>query len=183
MSRFQQINQPQEGSELHSLYQEILSNKLGDAHPLNWFTSQSERPDLLAANWDLTKGILLNGQLPVAIKQMIVVVISLQNDCQYCTNLYTSNLENIGVSEEVIKCITSDFKLEKISPSQRTILHFALKASEQQQNLTDQDYQALYDLGMSNGEIIEILMLTAYANLINYWANISAIRSETEKKA
>lgn len=180
MSRFQQINQPQEGSELHSLYQDILSHKLGDTHPLNWFTSQSERPDLLAANWDLTKGILLNGQLPAAIKQMIVVVISLQNNCRYCTDLYTTNLVTLGISEEVIKCITADFNLEKISPSQRAILKFALKASEKQQGLTDQDFQELFDFGMSNGEIIEVLMVTAYANLINYWADISGLRPETE---
>lgn len=52
--------------------------------PVNWVTSQAGRPDILAATWAFTKGTLMHGQLPPTVKQMIAMVIAMQNDCRYC---------------------------------------------------------------------------------------------------
>lgn len=127
-SRFKRVERP-ENPELASLYSDIMESGMGDNVPLNWFTAQAERPDILAATWGLTKGVLLQGQLPATVKQMILVKVSTDNQCRYCTSLHTSALQAMGVPQEVIDSVTTDLSLAQVPPPQRTILEFAMKVA------------------------------------------------------
>jgi uncharacterized peroxidase-related enzyme len=182
MSRFKQLKQPKDSPELTALYEELTANGLGKDIPLNWFTSQSERPDILRASWALTKGILLGGQLPSTVKQMIAIKVSIQNKCEYCTMLHTNALEAMGVPTEVMDSVTTDVNLAKVSPPQRAIIKFALKAARDQKSMNDKDFQTLRDYGLSEGEIMEVVMMAAFTNFINFWADVSGIPVEGEEK-
>jgi hypothetical protein len=48
MSRFHQVRDPADNPRLGSLYKEIVDHGLGANTPINWFTAQSARPDILA---------------------------------------------------------------------------------------------------------------------------------------
>ena len=74
--RFGQIRDASGNPELASLYGEIVESGFGDDVPLNWFTSQSERPDILAATWACFKALMVEGILPPTVKQMIMIAIS-----------------------------------------------------------------------------------------------------------
>ncbi len=177
MSRFTQTLNPDASQpELAEIYGEVMQNGFGKKTPLNWFTSISKRPDILAACWGFAKSIILQGQVPATVKQMIAVKISTANQCEYCSVIYSRALRAMGVKPEVIDCVTNDLSLSRVPPSQRAILQFALKASKHQQNLTDEDFQALYDFGLSQGEVMEILLVAGYTNFINFWAEASGIR-------
>ncbi len=108
MSRFNQIRDPSDNPKLGSLYKEIVEHGLGEDIPLNLFTAQSGRPDILEATWGLFKGLLLQGQLPATVKQMISMTIAMQNDCRYCAVAHTHALEGMGVAKEVIQSCASD---------------------------------------------------------------------------
>jgi AhpD family alkylhydroperoxidase len=95
--RFRRIESADDNLELASLYAEIIESGLGDRVPLNWFTAQAERPDILAATWALSKGILLHGHLPPTVKQMIAVKVARYNQCHYCAAVHSSALEAMGV--------------------------------------------------------------------------------------
>ncbi|NIV94885.1 hypothetical protein GWN42_19360 [candidate division KSB1 bacterium] len=182
MSRFKQITYPKESPELVALYKEMVANGLGTDVPINWFTSQSERPDILEASWSLTKGILLHGKLPPTLKQMIAMKVSKQNQCQYCTTMHTRALQAMGVPTEVIDNVTTDINLKKVPPPQRAIITFALKAAYDPKSVTDADLRSLQENGLSAGEIMEVVMMAAYSNFINFWADVSGIRVEDEEK-
>lgn len=176
--RFRRIERARRGSELARLYAEILESGFGDDVPLNWFTAQAERPDILAATWTLAKTILLEGQLPATVKHMIAVKVSSHNGCRYCTAMHTSALGAMGVPEEVVDSLTTDLELSEVTPPQRAILEFAMKVATAPKSLTDEDFQILRDVGLSDGETIEVAMMAAYSNFINTWADVSGIPFE-----
>lgn len=177
MSRFHHIKDPAGNPELEILYSEFRENGFSTptGAPMNWFSALSERPDIMATTWAMCKGLMLKGQLPATVKQMIIVAISTQNDCPYCRVTHSRALESLNVPQEVIDDITTNLDLSKVPPHQRAILQFALKSSQNPASITDADLKALRDFGLSEGEIIEVAMLAAFTNFINTWSEISAI--------
>lgn len=181
MSRFNQIRDPSDDPKLGSLYKEIIGYGLGADAPTNWFTSQSERPDILEATWALFKGILLQGQLPPTVKQMISMTIAMQNNCRYCTVAHTNALEGMGVPTEVIQSCASDPDLAQVPPPQRAMLKFGLKTARNPQSVTDEDVRTLRDHGLTDGEIMEVVMVAAWSNFLDAWADVSGILVEGEE--
>ncbi len=181
MSRFNQIKNPSDNPQLEALYKEILEHGVGVDAPINLFTSQSERPDILRATWGIFKEILLQGELPPTLKQMIAMTIAMQNNCRYCTVAHTSALESMGVPKELIQSCAKDPDLADVPPPQRAILKFGLKIAQDPKSVTDEDVRALRDQGLSDGEIIEVVMLAATATFFETWAAVSAITIEGEE--
>ena len=173
--RFRRVMDASDNPELTAVYEDIVAKGFGTDVPSNWFTSQGERPDLLAANWGFAQKLMMTGQLPATVKQMIIVMISTHNDCPYCRVAHTQGLEAMGVPEQVVDCLTTDLNLAKVPPPQRGILEFALKVAREPREVTDDDFRLLRDQGLNDGEIMEAAMIAAYTNFINTWAQVSGI--------
>jgi uncharacterized peroxidase-related enzyme len=114
---------------------------------------------------------------------MIGMTIAMQNDCRYCKVAYANALESLGVPTEVIQSCASDPNLTEVPPPQRSILQFALKTTRDPKSVTDEDFQVLRDLGMSDGEIMEAIMMAASANFIDLWADVSRIPVDGEEES
>ena len=186
MSRFKQIQHPRDNPELESLYKEAMEVGFvgsGGDTPNNLFTALSERPDFLAATLALTKNVLLQGALPPAVRQMIGLTISIQNNCRYCMEAYTHALEAMGVPTEVIQSCANDPDLTRVPPAQRAIIKFGLKAARDAKSVLDEDFQALRDYGLSDGEIMEVIMMAATANFLDLWADMSRIQADGEEES
>ncbi|HEX9723405.1 MAG TPA: carboxymuconolactone decarboxylase family protein [Vicinamibacteria bacterium] len=143
--------------------------------PNNLITSLSERPDLLAATWELFKRLVIGGMLPPTVKEMIFMAIAAQNDCRYCSVVHTKALEAMGVPSDVIRSCASDPELAQVPPPQRAMIKFGLKTARDPKSVTDEDFRTLRDYGLSDGEIMEVTMLAAYGNLLDTWADVSGI--------
>ena len=182
MSRFRQVRDPSDDPQLLPLYKEIVGHGVGAADtPLNWFTSQSVRPDILATTWGLFRGILLQGVLPPTVKQMISMTIAMQNNCRYCAVAHTNALESMGVPTAVIQSCASDPDLAEVPPPQRAMLKFGLKTARSPRSVTDEDVQALRDHGLTDGEIMEVAMVAACSNFLDTWADVSGILVDGEQ--
>ncbi len=184
MSRFKQIKNPGDNLELQALYKEITEAGMQGSEeglPINLFTSQSERPDILQAVWAFFKAIFLEGQLPPTLKQMISMTIALQNNCRYCVVAHTFALEAMGVPKEVIESCARDPELSLVPPPQRAIIKFGLKATRNPKSITDEDFQTLQGYGLSDGEIMEVIMVVACAMFTDFWADISGVPVDWEK--
>ena len=182
MPRFKQIKHPDD-PELKALYKAAMENGMVGTEagvPNNFVTSQSERPDILAATLIFANNIVMQGLLPPTVKQMIAMTIAMQNNCRYCTRLHTSALEGMGVPQEVIQSCASDPDLAELPPSQRAILKLALKTSRDPVAVTDDDLQTLRDNGLSDAEIMEVAMMAAAENFLNTWARVSRIPLDGE---
>lgn len=180
--RFQPVKHP-EDTHLQDLYSDMIECGMQGAEegvPLNAFTHMGERPDLLQGVWDITKGVALQGQMPPTVKHMIAMTIAMQNDCDYCTVGHTNALEAMGVPTEVIERCASDPELADVPPPQRAMLKFALKIARDAQSVGEEDFVSLRDHGLSDEEIIEVIMTAAWSNLINTWAAVSRVPLDSE---
>ena len=178
--RFDLIRDPGEDPQLAPLYREITASGMGGERPLDWFCSHGIRPDILSGTWALSKGVLLGGHLPTTIKQMIVVLVSASNGCQYCRIIYGQALQGMGVAAELIDNLTTDINLEKVPPTQRAILQFALQVSQTPQQIADADVLNLRSYGLDDNEILEIIMVSTFTNFINLWSEMSGIELDAE---
>jgi uncharacterized peroxidase-related enzyme len=113
---------------------------------------------------------------------MISMTIALQNNCRYCVVAHSFALEAMGVPKEVIESCASDPELSLVPPPQRAIIKFGLKAARDPKSMNDEDFQSLRDYGLSQGEIMEVVMMAAFTNFINFWADVSGIPVEGEEK-
>jgi uncharacterized peroxidase-related enzyme len=180
MSRFEAVNHPGD-PEVQQLFKEIIATGWGNPEtgvPNNWFTNQVERPDILKAGWAFIKGVLMEGQLPFTVKEMLAMAIAKQNNCRYCTVGHTRALEAMGVPTAVIESCASDPELSELPPPQRAIVKFGIKAAKDAASITAEDVQSLRDHGLSDGEIMEISMVAAVAVFLDIWAEVSAIEVE-----
>ncbi|ETX02831.1 MAG: hypothetical protein ETSY1_02140 [Candidatus Entotheonella factor] len=181
MSRFALIKDTSDSPKLEDLYQDIINNGFGSEVPINWFTAQGGRPDLLEGTWGLVKSILIEGTLPATVKQMIAMTISMQNNCRYCSVTHTHALEAMGVPKTVIDTCATDPDLSQIPQLHRAILQFALKAAREPNAISDEDIRALKAHDLKDGEIMEVAMMAAFMNFINTWADVSGITVDGEE--
>lgn len=176
MARFPLVRDPSGNPELERLYREINDAGFGvGGVPIHWCTSQGTRPDILAATWALTKGILVEGQLPGTLKQLIAMTISVQSSCRYCTVTHSGALQAMGVDKAMVERAAADPALSDFPPAYRAAVAFALKAARDPNSITDADHDALRDAGWSDAEIMEVAMMAAFTRFINTWADVSGI--------
>lgn len=178
MSRFLQLGDPKDET-LAALYSDMLDKGFGQDQPINWLTSQATRPDILAGTWAFSKGMLLEGELPMMVKQMIATTISSRNNCNYCRDLHGNVLSRLGVSEAMINSCVSDPELHAVPQPHRAILQFAVKVSQSPAKTDSDDLAQLEEQGLTRSEVLEIIALAAYCNFINTWADISLVRTES----
>src|SRR5262249_11089170 len=105
------------------------------------------------------RGLLLEGELPPTLKQMIIVRVSTTNNCRHCRVIHTHALEALGVPAEVIDTLMTDVNPAKLAPVQRVVVEFAAKTAANPKSISDEDFKSLREYGLSNGEIIEVTMI------------------------
>ncbi len=183
MSRFQQTTDPSGNEFLSALYEDMISNGFGDKAPINWLTSQSSRPDILAGTWEFSKGMLLAGELPTILKQMVATTISSRNNCDYCRTLHGNTLRMLGVPEEIVASCVTDPELQEVQEPHRTILKFAARVARDPGRVAADELEKLKAQGITKSEILEIVALAAFCNFINTWADLSRIGADDQGSA
>jgi uncharacterized peroxidase-related enzyme len=157
-----------------AIYDEIIA-ELGFGIVPNLFKSMATNPDFLEANWKQFRGTILRGDFPRTLKEMIGVVISQKNNSQYALRVHLHGLSALGMSEEVLRTLVSDFNACPLPEREKAVITFGLRAGTTPQALTDDDYKHLHDLGLDDGEIFEII---ATANLfvgVNQYTDSTAL--------
>lgn len=148
-------------AKTRAVYDEITA-ELGFGIVPNLFKSMAINPDVLEANWKKFRATILRGDLPRTLKEMIGVAISQHNNSQYALQVHLHGLSALGMSEEVLRLLVSDFEACPLPAREKAAIRFGLLAATHPQSLTAQHYQELRDLGLTHKEIFEIV---ATANL------------------
>lgn len=139
-----------------------IRRELGFGMVPNLFKSMATNPDFLEANWLKFRAIVLHGRLPRTLKEMIGIVISQAHNSEYALRVHLHGLSALGISEEVLKLLVEDFDRCPLPERQKATIAFGLRAGTAPATLSDADYQRLYDLGLSEEEVYEVI---ATANL------------------
>ena len=165
MARIKLQGESSENSEIKQVFNEIKT-KTGGIIPAAYraFALQSH---ILQVNWNRTKRILSEGNLPHSLKESIALAVSSENDCHFCVNIHKKNLLKQGFSEKDVNQIQeANSEDEKID----FILKFCVKATKTPHKITDSDFLVLRDFNYSDEDILEVLtvmeMFTGYNKII-----------------
>lgn len=122
---------------------------------------------ILAANWNKTKHVLSQGNLPRVLKESIALAVSNANGCEFCVSVHRANLLGHGLTQREIEQIAA-----AASPDEKadSVLKFSVQASLDPHRLTNADFDKLKDMGYNEEDILEILtvmeMYTGYNKII-----------------
>lgn len=147
----------------------------------NVFLALAHRPDELRAFFYYHDIIMeRDGGLTKADKEMIVVVTSSANSCQYCVIAHGAVLRIRAKDPLVADQVAINYKKADITPRQTAMLDFAMKVCNDSKSISQADYEHLKTFGFSKEDIWDIAAITAFFGLSNRMANFTAMRPNDE---
>jgi alkylhydroperoxidase AhpD family core domain len=118
--------------------------------------------------------------LSKAEKEMIVVATSAANDCLYCVIAHGAILRIRSKNPRLADQIATNYRRAEITPRQRAILDYALKVAIDSARISEEDWQPLFQHGLTQDDIWEIGAIAAFFAMSNRLANMSALRPNDE---
>jgi uncharacterized peroxidase-related enzyme len=161
-----------------AVYDEII-NELGFGIVPNLFKSMASSPGFLEANWKQFKTTILQGSIPRTLKEMVGVAISQANNSEYALRVHLHGLSALGMSEEVLRTLVSNFAACPLPEREKAVISFGLRAAKYPHDLTDDDYQRMRDAGLDEEEIYEILATANLFTGVNQYTDAIALEIDS----
>ena len=147
----------------------------------NVFLTLAHRPDELRAFVAYHDALMeKDSGLTKADREMIVVVTSADNNCQYCVISHGAILRIRAKDSLVADQVATNYRKADITPRQKAMLDFAMKVSNAADTICESDYEVLRGHGFSDEDIWDIAGVTAFFGLSNRMANFTSMRPNTE---
>ncbi len=157
-----------------AVYDEIKV-ELGFGIVPNLFKSMAHRPDFLRTKWDEFRGVILEGELPRTLKEMIGVAISQHNDSQYALQVHLHGLSALGISEQVLGLLVSDFEMCPLPQREKSSIRFGLLAATDPKALTPARFDELRTGGLNDAELYEIIATANLFTGVNQYTDAIAL--------
>jgi len=163
-------------NEINDLYKEFAAKMRFPSAP-NFIMTQGHSLNVSRGTWDLVRNVLVTGQIPRWIKEMMFAAISRDRNCHYCYAAHIACCRMLGVNPAHLDALIRDVKLIS-DPKLRDMILFAVKCSKDPQRLTEADYQKLREHGLKESEIVEIVSMSALAVYANIIADATAMEPD-----
>ena len=151
--------------EMAALYARLRAER---GRVSNILKVHSVRPQALEHHLDLYMGLLFGpGGLSRAQREMIAVVVSRANDCDYCVSHHREALARYVRDPELLDAIASDYRQAPIEDKTRTLLDYADKLTRTPAAITEADVEQLRGAGYDDEDILLSNLITAYFNFVN----------------
>jgi uncharacterized peroxidase-related enzyme len=173
MSHVSKLQPDASSPEVNAIYEEFYTRMQFPAAP-NFITVQGHSAAAIRGIWDLLKSVLLGGLLPRWQKELIIVAISRDRNCQYCVAAHTACCTMLGVGGEyLVRDLT-----QIPNPTLRDSILFSVKSARDPQSLKEADFKRLRDHGLSESEIVELVSVSALAVYLNIVADATAVEPD-----
>ncbi|HEY2524643.1 MAG TPA: peroxidase-related enzyme [Candidatus Binataceae bacterium] len=147
----------------------------------NVFLALAHRPDEFRAFFAHHDALMdRGGGLSKAEREMIVVTTSGANQCHYCVIAHGAILRLRAKNPLIADQLAVNYRKADITPRQRAMLDFALKAALTPYAIGEQDFEILKGHGFSQDDIWDIGAIAAFFAMSNRLANLSDMRPNDE---
>jgi uncharacterized peroxidase-related enzyme len=147
----------------------------------NVFLTLAYRPDEFRAFFAYHDALMdKDGGLTKAEREMIVVATSSANQCHYCVVAHGAILRIRAKNPQIADQIAINYRKADITPRQRAMLDFAMKASRATEQISEQDFADVSRHGFSDDDIWDIAAISAFFALSNRMANVTGMRPNDE---
>ena len=172
MKRYTVTEYDDASKEVQAVYDDFMTTTGSTSIPL-WVKTLGHSASLARAYWERAKGTLFGGSLPLALKEMVVFVVSAQNGARYCSACHAQSVLSLDktLSLDDLKFISKSAIADQLPPYYKTVVAFAKKAACDPNSLRDEDFEELMDEGFSKEEICEIIAVIDLAVMFNMYTS------------
>jgi uncharacterized peroxidase-related enzyme len=125
-------------------------------------------------------GAMSNGALDAKLRKKIALEVGEQNSCQYCVSAHTAIGKLTGLTDSEINQAR---EARSGSARNAAALQFARELVVKKDRATDADVEAVRHIGLSDGEIAEIIAHVALNIFTNYFNNTAEVEVDFPKIA
>ena len=150
---------------LAEVYAELIAKR---GKVSNILKVHSLNPEAMSGHLDLYMTLMFGTSgLSRAEREAIGVVVSAENDCAYCVNHHAMALRHFIKDEETLQMLTTADGLETLQPRLSNIVRHAQKLTSAPEAMTESDLGELRAVGLSDRDILDLTLITAYFNFVN----------------
>lgn len=165
MSQLAAIQNTESNIEVAATFAEI-QRELGIPFVPNIGKTLALSPSALKGYWAVFNNVFMKTSLPNSLAAMILYTIASANNCNYCGSIHKVTCRTVGIDEETLSAL--DNNLSALAPKRvQAIVSFARKCAMDPQSLISTDYEGLYEQGISDEEVVEIISLAALGNYLD----------------
>jgi uncharacterized peroxidase-related enzyme len=165
---FIDVIEPEDADDdLKAIYDELVAQrgKLARIH-----TIQSQHPESIMAHMELYMEVMF-GKSPLkrAQREMIAVVVSAANSCEYCQLHHAEALKTYWKDEERVQQLRSDYTKAHLDRKDQLLCEYAhnLTVAPSNQNLHREGVRMMKESGWSERAILDANLITSYFNFVN----------------
>jgi uncharacterized peroxidase-related enzyme len=165
MSWIEEIEVREADGKLSEIYTNLIRQR---GKVSNILKVHSLNPDAMAAHLDLYKTLMFgNSGLSRAEREAVAVVVSANNDCQYCVSHHAEALKHYIDNDETLGMLQNADGLETLEPRLSNIVRHAEKLTDAPGAMTESDLGELRAVGLSDKDILDLTLIVAYFNFVN----------------
>lgn len=99
--------------------------------------------------------------------ELIAVVVSSVNNCEYCLNHHSEALNFYWEDNDKIKKLKKDFRSVQLPERTLSMLEYAVKLTKTPKDITSADIDTLRRYNFSDKDILSINLIVSYFNFVN----------------
>jgi alkylhydroperoxidase family enzyme len=157
------------------VFSEIESELGFDLVP-NIFRVMAAMPEILDAHWCHVRAALLRGHIDRRTKDMIGLMLSVVHATPYTRALCLQSLTRRGVDFDVLALLVrGEVQCRGVSERESAIMRFARAIALRDGKVRDEDYVAIYDVGLTFPETLEIASVVELFTSLDRFAEVARV--------
>lgn len=181
MSRINVIQPVEATGRLHEIYNDIIEKrgKLAEVHKI-----QSLHPESIVKHMDLYLEIMFSkSELSRAEREMMAVIVSVNNGCEYCILHHSEALKHYWRNDEKISNLISDFNKAALNSRELSLCEFARLLTLSPEKFNDSSsLEMLKETSFSDSAILDATLVVAYFNFVNRIVLALGVESTEEER-
>ena len=113
-------------------------------------------------------------------REMIAVAVSAVNKCYYCLTAHGAAVRRLSGDPELGEQLVMNYRAAPLDERQRAMLDFAVRLTQEPQEVEEEDRQRLRNAGFTNRDIWDISAVAAFFNMSNRIASATDMRPNPE---
>lgn len=159
------IDEKEAKGELKDIYEQLIKKR---GKVANIMKIHSLNPPTMKAHMDLYLSIMFeNSTLSREECELIAVVVSSENNCQYCMNHHSEALNFYWEDNDRIEKLKRDFRSVVSSRRELNMLEYAVKLTRKPDGVGLSDIEKLRKNDFSDRDILSINLIVSYFNFVN----------------
>jgi len=171
MKRSTQVEYAEASPDVQAVYDEIMDT-MGSPAVLNFLKALGHNPHALRAVWSVLRETVIEGEIPLLLKQLILFKISITIGNEYCTSLHGHAALNLDptLTYDDLVALSGGACTANLPPSFPAAIDIVTRASLDPKSVEDADWdfeEQLRDEGFSESEIDELLAVGFFSVMMN----------------